>query len=105
MNILEDSACTICEFAMQSIAKEIGNSKTRVVIERVVGGVCNHLPKTVGKYCFEFVDNYVDAIIVMLSEVVSTPKESCTYIGFCKTMLMLFKGTMIKVIITFYNYI
>jgi len=83
-NILDNSVCVVCKYVMQSIAKEIGNNKTRNGIEKVVRGVCNHLRTTAAKYCFEFVDNYVDAIINMISEVVSTPKESCARLGYCE---------------------
>jgi len=104
-NISDTNVCTICQFAMQSIAKVIGNSKTRIGIEKVIRDVCNHLRMPAAKYCFEFVDDYVDAIINMLSEVVSKPKESCTFLGYCKMRLLQIQGTMIKIIITFYNYI
>jgi len=83
-NILDDTVCTICLRVLQSIAKVIYNKKTRDGIEKVVREICIHLRKTVAKYCFEFVDDYVDAIIIMVSEVVSRPKESCTLSGFCE---------------------
>jgi len=105
MIISDDSACVICEFVLQSIAKEIGNNKTRDWIEKVVRNVCNHLQKTVVKHCFEFVDDYVNAIINMLSEVVSRPKESCTLLDLCKMKIGKMLGTVIKLIITYYNYI
>jgi len=95
--------CIICEFAMQYIDKAIGNDKTRDKIEKVVHGVCNHLPKTVAKDCNKFVDDYADAIITILSQEVS-PKEACTLLGLCKVSMMQIRGTVIKVIITYYNY-
>ncbi|XP_012523993.1 prosaposin [Monomorium pharaonis] len=82
-NILDDSVCIICEFAMQYIDKTIGNNKTRAKIEKAVHGVCNYLPKTVAKECNEFVDEYADALISVLAEDV-TPKEACTVLGLCK---------------------
>jgi len=91
-NILDGSACVICEFVIQSIAKEMGNSKTRDWIEKVIRNVCNHLRKTVAK-CFEFVDDYVDAIINMLLEVVSKPKEFCTLSDLCKRRIGRIQGT------------
>jgi len=98
--MLGDSVCIICEFAMQYIDKAIGNNKTRDKIEKAVHGVCNHLPKTVAEECNEFVNDYADAIISILSEEVS-PKEACTLLGLCKVSIVQIRGTVIKVIITF----
>ncbi|XP_072743485.1 uncharacterized protein Sap-r [Anoplolepis gracilipes] len=84
---LEDGMCTICEFAMQYIDKVIGNKKTRSEIENAVHSVCNHLPKTVSKECNQFVDEYADTIISILSEDVS-PKEACALLGLCKVSMM-----------------
>jgi len=100
-----ENACVTCEFVIQSIAKEIGNSKTRDEIEMVVHGICNHIHGTLTKYCFEFAIDYVDAIISMLSEVGSKPKEFCTSLGLCKMKTGRMQGTVIKVIITIYNFI
>ncbi|XP_011161385.1 prosaposin isoform X1 [Solenopsis invicta] len=86
-NILDDSVCIICEFAMQYIDKSIGNNKTREQIEKVVHGVCNYLPKTVAKECNQFVDEYADALISVLAEDI-TPKEACTVLGLCKVNMV-----------------
>lgn len=101
-NILDDSVCIICEFAMQYIDKTIGNNKTREKIEKAVHGVCNYLPKTVAKECNEFVDEYADALISVLAEDV-TPKEACTMLGLCKVNMIQIQGIMIEIIITYYN--
>lgn len=87
MNTLDDGVCIICEFIMQYVDKAIGNQKTRDKIEKAVHSVCNHLPKTVGKECNEFVDEYADALISILSEDV-TPKEACTVLGLCKVSMI-----------------
>jgi len=81
---------------MQYIAKGISSNKTRDRTEKVVREICNHLRETAAKYCFEFVDDYVDAIISMLLDVVSRPKESCTGLGFCEMGTLLMQGTVIK---------
>jgi len=91
---------------MESIAKEIGNNKTRNAIETVIRYVCKHSPKTAAKYCYKFVDDYVEAVIYILSKIVSRPKEYCTRLHFCKMSKMEIHGTVIKVLhITYYNYI
>lgn len=92
-NVLDDGVCIVCEFAMQYIDKAIGNEKTRDKIEKVVHGVCNHLPKTVATDCNHFVDEYADVVISILSKDVS-PKEVCTMIGLCKTSIQQLRGTL-----------
>jgi len=89
---------------MQYIDKAIGNNKTRDRIEKVVHGVCNHLPKTVAKDCNEFMTDYADSIINILSDEVS-PKKAFTFLDLCKVSIVQIKGTAIKIIITYYNYI
>lgn len=86
-NIVDDGVCIICEFAMQYIDKAIGNQKTRDKIEKAVHGVCNHLPKTVAKECNDFVDEYADVVISILSQDVS-PKEACTLLGLCNVSMV-----------------
>lgn len=86
---------------MQYVDKAIGNKKTRDKIEKAVHGVCNHLPKTVSKECNQFVDEYADALISVLSEDVS-PKEVCTMLGLCKVNMIQIQGTIIA--ITYYNF-
>jgi len=100
-NILDHSVCIICEFAVEYIYKVIANNTTRDWIKKVVHGVCNHLPKTVANYCNEFVDDYADTIINTLSELVSSPKKTCTVLSLCKKSIVQIRGTVLKVIITF----
>lgn len=90
--VLDDGLCIICEFAMQYVDKIIGNQKTRDKIEKAVHGICNHLPKTVSKECNQFVDEYADALISVLSEDVS-PKEVCSMIDLCKISMVQVQGT------------
>lgn len=99
-SILDDGVCIICEFAMKYIDKAIGNKKTRDEIENAVHNVCNHLPKTVAKECNDFVDEYADAMISILSEDVS-PKEACTVLGLCKVSMIQIEGIMMKIIILY----
>lgn len=86
--------CTICEFAMRYIDKVIGNKKNRDEIEKVVHSVCNHLPKTVAKDCNQFVDEYADALITVLTDDVS-PKEACTLLGLCQVSMIQIQGMII----------
>lgn len=87
----DDVECVICEFAMQYLEKALSDKKTKDEIEHVVHVVCNHLPKTVAKECNQFVDNYADVVIDLLSKEVS-PKEVCSMIGLCNTTVQEFKS-------------
>lgn len=79
----ETGECVICEYAMQYIDKVISVKTNREKIEKIVIGVCNHLPKSMSSECNKFVNEYADAVIQILSQDVS-PKEVCTMIGLCK---------------------
>lgn len=79
----DDIECVICEFVMQYIEKEMNDVKTKDEIEKLVHGVCNHLPKTIGKDCNDFVSEYADFVIDLLSQQIS-PKEICGIMGLCK---------------------
>lgn len=85
--------CIVCEYAMQYIDKVIGKEKTREKIEKMVHGVCNHLPKSLASECNQFVDKYADTVITILSEDVS-PKEVCIMIGLCKSSVPNVEGTL-----------
>lgn len=90
-NVIDDATCIVCEYAMQYVDKVIGNEKTREKIEKVVHGVCNHLPKSLASECNEFVDKYADVVITILSQDVS-PKEVCAMIGLCKSSVPHVRG-------------
>ncbi|EFN88386.1 prosaposin [Harpegnathos saltator] len=82
-NLIDNGMCIVCEYAMQYIDKAIGNEKTREKLEKMVHGVCNHLPKSLASECNQFVDKYADVVITILSQDV-TPKEVCVMMNLCK---------------------
>lgn len=84
--VKDDSKCVVCEFLMQYMEKAIKNKNTKDRIEKVVHTACNHLPKSISKECNDFVDQYADIVIDLLSQEVS-PKEICTLIGLCQADL------------------
>lgn len=92
-DLIDDGVCIICDYAMQYIDKVIGKEKTREKIEKMVHGVCNHLPKSLASECNQFVDKYADIVITILSQDVS-PKEVCVMIGLCKSSVPHAKGTL-----------
>lgn len=83
--------CVICEFIMYHVDKALGDEKEKDKIERVVHGICNHLPKTVSHKCNNFVSKYGNVVIDILSKDVS-PKEICTMMGLCSKYDLEMKG-------------
>ncbi|KYN05638.1 PREDICTED: prosaposin [Cyphomyrmex costatus] len=81
-NIFDSTECVICEFIMNCIDEDFKNNKTRDEVEKLVHSVCNHLPKTANKKCNDFVDEYGNLIISILSEDIS-PKEACRMMRLC----------------------
>lgn len=82
-NIKDDGKCVACEFVMQYVEKAMKNKSTKDEIEHIVHNICNYMPKTVSKSCNNFVNQYADLVIDMLSSEVS-PKEVCTLLGLCQ---------------------
>jgi len=101
-NVL-DGVCLICEYAMHYIDNVIDNNKTRDRIEKLIHGVCKHLPKIDVDDCNKFVNDNADAVITILSEEVS-PKEACKILDLCKVTMTQIQGAVIKIITTYYNY-
>lgn len=79
----DDTGCVICEFAMKYVEKAMRNKSTKDEIEKIVHGMCNFLPQSVGKECNDFVNQYAELVIELLSQEV-TPHEICTLIGLCQ---------------------
>lgn len=93
----DDTFCVVCEFAMHYVDKELGNEKEKHKVERVVRGVCNHLPKTISRECNDFVTNYADAVIDVITKDVS-PKQACSMIGLCSFYEKKMKGIFLHLI-------
>ncbi|XP_043267105.1 prosaposin [Venturia canescens] len=81
--VKETTKCVICEFIMQYLEKAMRNKSTKDEIEKIVHGVCDHLPNSVSKECNGFVDQYADLVIELLSQEV-TPREICTILNICE---------------------
>lgn len=83
MGVREDAECAACEFIMQYVEKIIGTRKSKDEIEHVLHEVCTHLPRRMNKKCDEFVNEYGEIVIELLTQEIS-PKEVCTIISLCK---------------------
>ncbi|BES88025.1 SAPA [Nesidiocoris tenuis] len=74
--------CTLCEFVMSKLAKEIADKKTEEEIKHALYSICSHMPKTVSSQCKQFVATYGDLVLNLLIQEVS-PKVICTELGLC----------------------
>ncbi|KAG8037667.1 hypothetical protein G9C98_005878 [Cotesia typhae] len=79
----ETTKCVICETIMEYLEKAMSKKSTRDEIEKLVHEVCEYLPKSVAKQCDNFVNEYADLVITLLSQEVS-PREICTLVNACE---------------------
>ncbi|CAK9829953.1 PSAP [Anthophora retusa] len=82
----ESIECSLCEFAVHFIEKELGSERGKNKVESVVHGVCKHLPKTVSRKCNKLVDKHAATVVDLIIKNVST-KLLCTTIGLCSNYL------------------
>lgn len=75
--------CVLCELVMTRLETELKNKKTQDEIRTTVLNICSKLPKTVTTSCKQFVNQYADLIISLVSTV--PPKEICGEINLCLT--------------------
>ncbi|KAL1505900.1 hypothetical protein ABEB36_005353 [Hypothenemus hampei] len=78
-----DEKCVLCEFIMKEIDDQLKNKKTDDEIKNIVHDICKVMPKSVEKSCDNFVNQYADAIIILLQEAMD-PSSICSYLKFCK---------------------
>ncbi|XP_050313215.1 uncharacterized protein LOC126748197 isoform X4 [Anthonomus grandis grandis] len=82
---LGDEKCILCEFVMKEIDDELKNKKTDDEIKALVHGICKALPGTIRTSCDNFINQYADAIIILLQETMD-PKSLCSYLKFCNKL-------------------
>ncbi|KAJ8674866.1 hypothetical protein QAD02_010652 [Eretmocerus hayati] len=79
----EDVECVVCEYIMKYVEHFMNTRKSKDEIEHMIHNICNHLPKHMSQKCNDFVNEYAEIVIELLTHEVS-PKEMCTVIGLCK---------------------
>ncbi|XP_057325757.1 prosaposin [Microplitis mediator] len=79
----ETTKCVICETIMEYLEKAMSKKSTKDEIEKLIHEVCEYLPKSAAKSCDNFVNEYADIVITLLSQEVS-PREICTLINACE---------------------
>ncbi|XP_052262832.1 uncharacterized protein LOC127866386 isoform X2 [Dreissena polymorpha] len=77
--------CVPCEFIVKQVQEFIKENRTTQEVEDFVKSLCDILPDTVTAQCHDVVDQYVPAILDLLSENLD-PKQVCEKLGFCKTV-------------------
>lgn len=79
---LGDEKCILCEFIMKQIDDELKDKKTDDELKALVHSVCKMLPGTIKDSCNKFIDQYADAIILLLQSAME-PQSICTYMKMC----------------------
>ncbi|XP_049804326.1 prosaposin [Schistocerca nitens] len=81
-------ACVICEFVLTKIQEQLKDKPTEDEIKAIVHDICNYMPRTVAKECNDFVNQYADLVITLLSETMD-PQAVCTAIKLCSSKSLL----------------
>lgn len=79
---LGDEKCVLCEFVMKEIDDQLKDKTTDDEIKSIVHEICKALPGTIKDECNKFVDQYADAVIILLEEAME-PTSICSYLKFC----------------------
>ncbi|KAJ3665487.1 hypothetical protein Zmor_000980 [Zophobas morio] len=80
--ITDNPECVLCEFVMKEIQDQLKDNNTEEAIKRAVHNICSVMPKSIGKECNQFVDEYADTIIQLLIEA-TVPSEICRMMHMC----------------------
>lgn len=75
--------CVLCELVMTRLENELKDKKTQDEIRETVQTICSKLPKSVSSNCKQFVQQYAELIISLVSTV--PPKQLCGEINLCLT--------------------
>jgi len=75
--------CTICEFGMEWLEKQILTNRTLDMVERSVLMMCSYLPSKMSDKCEDFVEQYGDQIIDLIIHAELDPQLVCAEIGLC----------------------
>lgn len=75
--------CEICKDVMGFLEKELKNNKSEDEIKRALEKVCKILPKETAAKCDNFVKEYVEIVIELITQEVS-PKDICKRMELCE---------------------
>uniref|UniRef100_A0A6B2EIA5 Putative saposin n=1 Tax=Phlebotomus kandelakii TaxID=1109342 RepID=A0A6B2EIA5_9DIPT len=77
----DSNECTLCQFIIQQLEKDLINKKTVDEVKQAVESVCERLPKKISQQCDEFVNRYAEVILSILAT--APPSEVCKRLGLC----------------------
>ena len=78
---------------LEYLEKEVSNKQSKDEIEKVLHGVCNKLSKKISIKCNQFVDEYAEIVIELISQEIS-PEEACTIMELCEHQPIKIEGTV-----------
>jgi saposin len=78
-----DQQCALCEFAMTTLEKMLGDRKNEEAVRDALDQLCGYLPKTVSAQCAEYVNTYSVMIIDMIAHDLP-PAQVCSSLGLCE---------------------
>ncbi|XP_054003194.1 uncharacterized protein LOC128889529 isoform X2 [Hylaeus anthracinus] len=84
----EGATCTICEYVIRFIEKELGSEKGKDKVTGTVRGICKHLPNKVHGKCNDLITKHGNNIIDKIVQNVS-PKSVCKLIRVCSTYMQM----------------
>jgi len=90
-----DQQCTLCEFAMSTLERILGDKKNEEEVRDALDQLCGYMPKSVSEQCVEYVDAYAEQIIDMITQDLK-PHQVCEAIGLCETALSVFPVTPVE---------
>lgn len=79
----ESTVCVLCEFVLSKIDNMLKDKATETEIKDAVNKVCKVMPKTIKDECLQFVKQYGDLVITLLTEELD-PEQVCSAIKLCQ---------------------
>lgn len=80
---VKDEKCILCEYAITTLDKYIGDKHNQAQIKAELENLCSHMPRSIKDQCTTFVDTYSDMIIDMIAHDL-TPDQICAQLHLCK---------------------
>ncbi|KAM4031450.1 prosaposin [Anomaloglossus baeobatrachus] len=79
-----DPFCEICEMVVTKLEDLLKKNSTEEYIKEALEKICNIVPSKYHDKCVEFIDQYSEAVIILLQQEVP-PKIICSAIGCCSS--------------------
>ncbi|XP_059612395.1 uncharacterized protein LOC132258881 [Phlebotomus argentipes] len=76
-----DNQCTLCQFIIQQLEKDLMNNKTEEEVKEAIENVCRKLPAKLAQPCNQFIERYTEIILSILAT--APPSEVCKKLGLC----------------------